>query len=118
MATELLRHDEIKTTLSKAKAVRGEAERMITLAKRGQVADYPATVKKARERDKEAAKIIASAVHCRRQVASVIFDKAVVTKVFEETAPRYKDRKGDYTRIIKDGYRRGDNAPMAIIQLV
>ncbi|MBX9770083.1 MAG: 50S ribosomal protein L17 [Candidatus Obscuribacterales bacterium] len=118
LATELLRHDEIKTTLSKAKAVRGEAERMITLAKRGQVADYPATVKKARERDKDAAKIIASAVHCRRQVASVIFDKAVVTKVFEETAPRYKDRKGGYTRIIKDGYRRGDNAPMAIIQLV
>lgn len=118
LATELLRHDEIKTTLAKAKAVRGEAERMITLAKRGQVADYPATVKKARERDQEAAKIIASALHCRRQVASFVTDKEVVKKVFEETAPRYKERKGGYTRILKDGYRRGDNAPMAIIQLV
>lgn len=118
LATELLRHDEIETTLAKAKAVRGEAERLITLAKRGYLADRASLDRKAREGDQEATKQIARSLHCRRQVASYVYDGDVVKKVFEETAPRYLERKGGYTRIIRAGIRRGDAAPKAIIQLV
>lgn len=118
LATELLRHDEIITTLAKAKAVRSQAEKMITLAKRGQVQDYKEALKKAKDGDAASARAIARSVHLRRQVSSFIYDNDVVKKVFEVTAPRYADRQGGYTRIIKAGFRRGDAAPMAIIQLV
>jgi large subunit ribosomal protein L17 len=118
LATELLRHDEIITTVAKAKAVRGEAERLITLAKKSQVGDYKALHKKAKDGDAEAAKQVARVLHLRRQLASYIYDDAVVEKVIDETAPRYKERHGGYTRIIRAGFRRGDAAPMAIIQLV
>ena len=118
LATELLRHDEIITTLAKAKAVRSEAEKMITLAKKGQLADREAVYKKAKEGDAESAKKLAKSLHCRRQVAKYLYDGEVVKKVFDETAPRYKDRQGGYTRIIRAGLRRGDASEMAIIQLV
>lgn len=118
LATELLRHDEIVTTVSKAKAVRSEAEKLITLAKKGQIAEREKLSKKAAEGDKEAARKLASSLHCRRQVASYLYDREVVKKVFDVTAPRYAERKGGYTRIIRAGIRRGDAAEMAIIQLV
>ena len=118
LATELLDHDEIVTTVSKAKAVRSHVEKMITLAKKGQIADYKSVLKKAKEGDAKAAKQIARSLHLRRQVAAFIYDDAVVKKVFDETAPRYLDRNGGYTRIVRAGFRRGDAAPMAIIQLV
>ncbi|CAN5167829.1 50S ribosomal protein L17 [soil metagenome] len=118
LATELLRHDEIETTLAKAKAVRSHAEKIITKGKHGQVGDYKALHEKAKNGDKDAAKEVARVVHLRRQVASYLYDKEVVRKVFDNIAPRYKDRQGGYTRIIKIGPRRGDNSEMAIIQLV
>ncbi len=118
LATELLRHDEIITTLAKAKALRSEAEKLITLAKKGQVVDREAVAKKAKEGDAESAKQIAKSLHCRRQVAAYLYDNDVVKKVFDETAPRYKERSGGYTRIIRAGFRRGDATEMAIIQLV
>ncbi len=118
LTTELLRHDEIVTTLSKAKALRSEAERIITKGKKGQVADYNAIYEKAQKGDAEAAKKVARAVHLRRQVRGYLYDRDVVHRVFEEIAPRYKDRQGGYTRIIKIGPRRGDATPMALIQLV
>ena len=118
LATELLRHDEIETTLAKAKAVRSHAEKIITKGKHGQVGDYKALHEKAKNGDKEAAKEVARVVHLRRQVSSYLYDKEVVRKVFDNIAPRYKDRQGGYTRIIKIGPRRGDNSEMAIIQLV
>src|SRR5579885_1901562 len=74
LATELLRHDEIVTTLAKAKAVRGEAEKMITLAKRGRLENHQAIAEKAKAGDKEAAKALARSLHCRRQVASYLYD--------------------------------------------
>ena len=106
LATELLRHDEIETTLAKAKAVRSHAERLITKGKHGDVGDYRALHEKAKNGDVEAAK----------KAAQV--DKEVVRRVFDEIAPRYKERQGGYTRIIKIGPRRGDNTEMALIQLV
>jgi large subunit ribosomal protein L17 len=118
LATELLRHDEITTTIAKAKAVRSEAEKIITKAKHGHIGDYHAVAKLAKGGDAAAAKRIAKSVHLRRQVAAFLYDKDVVKKVFDETAPRYMERKGGYTRIIRAGFRRGDAAPMAIIQLV
>jgi len=117
LATELLRHDEIVTTLSKAKAVRGEAEKMITLAKRGGQAD-PELSKKAKAGDVEAAKKVAEHVHCRRQLGAFLYDDEVVKRVVNVVGPRYATREGGYTRIIRAGFRRGDAAPMAIIQLV
>lgn len=119
LATELLRHDEIVTTLAKAKAVRSHAEKMITKGKKGiSEGDYKALHEKAKGGDQEAAKKVARVVHLRRQVGSFLYDRDVVTRVFDEIAPRYKDRQGGYTRIIKTGPRRGDATEMAIIQLV
>lgn len=118
LATELLRHDEIVTTLAKAKAVRSQAEKMITLAKRGYLPNYEELKKKARDGDAGAQKEIARSVHLRRKVAAFVYDNDVVKKVFDTTAPRYLERKGGYTRIIRAGFRRGDATPMAIIQLV
>jgi large subunit ribosomal protein L17 len=121
LATELLRHDEIVTTLSKAKAVRSHAEKMITLAKHGLLADKE-VYNKAKSNDaqvaSEASKQISKHVHCRRQMLAFIYDKEVVNRAFDELAPRYSKRQGGYTRIVKTHFRRGDAAPMALIQLV
>ena len=93
MVTALLENGKIETTVTRAKEVRALAENMITLGKRGDL-------------------------HARRQALSFITKEDVVKKVFEELAPKYAERNGGYTRIIKTGVRRGDNAPMAIISLV
>ena len=117
LATELLRHDEIMTTLAKAKAVRSEAEKLITLAKSGKLSGTDLHAK-AKQGDQNAQKELAKHVHTRRQLTAYVYDADVVKRTYEEIAPRYADRKGGYTRIIKAGFRRGDAAPMAIIQLV
>ena len=93
LVTELLRHGRIKTTLAKAKALRSPAEKMITLGKRGDL-------------------------HARRQALSYIQSKDVVHELFDTIAARYADREGGYTRILKLGQRKGDAAPIAIIELV
>ncbi len=94
LATEILRHDEIVTTFSKAKAVQAQVERMITLGKKGYLADHHALYDKAKAGDLDAAKQVAKAVHLHRQAAAYLYDKAVVTRVFDEIAPRYLDRSG------------------------
>ena len=93
MVTSLLENGKIETTVTRAKEVRSLAEKMITLGK-------------------------TNTLHSRRQALSFITKEAVVVKVFDEIAPKYADRNGGYTRIIRTGVRRGDNAPMAIISLV
>jgi large subunit ribosomal protein L17 len=93
MVTSLFQHEKITTTDAKAKELRPIAEKMITLGKRGDL-------------------------HAVRQAAAYIRDKKVVTKLFESLAPRYKERNGGYTRIIKLGIRSGDNANVSILELV
>ncbi len=93
MVTSFLSHERITTTDAKAKELRSIAEKMITLGKRGDL-------------------------HAMRQAAAYIRDKKVVTKLFTTIAPRYKERNGGYTRIVKLGIRPGDNAPVSIIELV
>jgi large subunit ribosomal protein L17 len=93
LATSLFEHDSITTTEAKAKRLRPLAERLITFAKRGDL-------------------------HARRRVLSVISDKGVVHRLFTEIAPDMAERPGGYTRITKIGARKGDNAPMAVIELV
>ena len=93
LITSLLREEKIKTTDPKAKELRRWADRVITLGKQG-------------------------SLHARRQVLSIVHDKIVVRKLFDTIAPRFKDRPGGYTRIIKLGIRRGDAARMAVIELV
>jgi large subunit ribosomal protein L17 len=93
MVTALLRHERIETTDAKAKELRRWADRMIGLGKQG-------------------------TLHARRQAHSIIRDAAVVRKLFDTLAPRFKDRRGGYTRTAKLGPRRGDNAPISIIELV
>ena len=93
LATSLFEHDRITTTEAKAKRLRPLAERLITFAKRGDL-------------------------HARRQVMTVIRDKDVVHKLFAEIGPKFATRPGGYTRIIKINPRKGDNAPMAVIELV
>lgn len=93
LVTSFLNHEKITTTDAKAKEIRSVAEKMITLGKRGDL-------------------------HAMRQAASYIREKSVVTKLFSTIAPRYKDRPGGYTRIIKLGVRQGDAAPVSIIELV
>ncbi len=93
LAAALYTHKSIKTTETKAKRLRPLAERLITFAKRGDL-------------------------HARRRVLSVIGDKEVVHVLFNEIAPLVADREGGYTRITKVGNRKGDNAPMAVIELV
>src|SRR5882757_379606 len=93
LATSLFSHGRITTTEAKAKRLRPLAERLITFAKRGDL-------------------------HARRRVLGIISDKGVVHELFTEIAPLVADREGGYTRIIKTGYRKGDNAPMAVIELV
>ncbi|MEV4468614.1 50S ribosomal protein L17 [Nonomuraea sp. NPDC049504] len=93
LATDLFRHGKIRTTVAKAKRLRPLAERLITKAKKGDI-------------------------HNRRQVLTVVRDKGVVHQLFTEIAPTFAERPGGYTRITKIGARKGDNAPMAVIELV
>ncbi len=93
LATALFEHGRITTTHAKAKRLRPLAERLITFAKRGDL-------------------------HARRQVLTVVRDKGVVHTLFAEIGPRYDKRAGGYTRIVKIGPRKGDNAPMAVIELI
>jgi large subunit ribosomal protein L17 len=93
LATDLFEHGRITTTEAKARRLRPVAERLITKAKKGDL-------------------------HNRRQVMRTILDKGVVHTLFTEIGPRYENRPGGYTRITKIGNRRGDNAPMAVIELV
>ncbi|AEG16524.1 MULTISPECIES: 50S ribosomal protein L17 [Desulfofundulus] len=93
LVTSLFRDNRIQTTEPRAKEVKSIADKMVTLAKRGDLA-------------------------ARRQALAYIYDERVVRKLFNDLAPRYADRPGGYTRIIKMGYRRGDAAPMVILELV
>jgi large subunit ribosomal protein L17 len=93
LAKSLFEHDQITTTEAKARLLRPYAERLITKAKKGDL-------------------------HNRRQVLAVLRDKDIVFRLFDEIAPNYANRPGGYTRIIKAGNRKGDNAPMAVIELV
>ena len=93
MLTSFFQYDRIETTEAKAKELRGLADQMITLAKRGDL-------------------------HARRQVLAYLMDEDVDKKLFDEIAPKYADRQGGYTRVIKLGLRKGDAAPLALIELV
>ena len=93
LTTSLLEHGKIETTVDRAKEVRRTTEKMITLGKRGDL-------------------------HARRQALSYITKEDVVTRLFEDVAPKYKDRQGGYTRIYRIGPRRGDAAELAVIELV
>lgn len=93
IVTSLFEHERIETTEAKAKELRKLADKMMTLAKRGDL-------------------------HARRQVLAFLMDEGVVKKLFDTLAPKYADRQGGYTRIIKTGVRKGDAAPMVIIELV
>lgn len=93
MASALIKHEQIITTLPKAKELRGVVDKLITLGKRGDL-------------------------HARRQAIAKIRDKAMVAKLFETLGPRYQERSGGYTRVLKAGFRYGDSAPMAVIELV
>ncbi len=93
MAVALIKHEQIVTTLPKAKDLRSIVEKLITLGKRGDL-------------------------HARRQAIAQMRDVDTVRKLFEVIGPRYKDRNGGYTRVLKAGYRYGDSAPVAVIELV
>src|SRR5215468_6431972 len=93
MAASLIRHEQIITTLPKAKDLRRVMDKYITLAKRGDL-------------------------NSRRLAAARMRDEAMVKKLFDVLAPRYKDRSGGYTRVLKAGYRYGDSAPVAVIEFV
>ena len=93
MAAALIKHEQIVTTLPKAKDLRGVVARLITLAKRGDL-------------------------HARRLAVARLRDEAMVSKLFETLGPRYKERPGGYTRVLKAGFRYGDSAPVAVIELV
>ncbi|WP_119343914.1 50S ribosomal protein L17 [Facilibium subflavum] len=111
MSASLLKHELIKTTLPKAKELRGHIEPLITLAKR------EVELRK-NESNMEAGEFKAQIVALRRQAFNTLRNKAAVKKLFEEVAPRYETRPGGYTRVLKCGYRFGDKAPMAFIELV
>lgn len=93
MSASLIKHEQIVTTLPKAKELRPIVEKLITLGKRGDL-------------------------HARRQAIAQIGDEAMVRKLFDVLGPRYKDRNGGYTRVLKAGFRHGDNAPVAVIEFV
>jgi large subunit ribosomal protein L17 len=93
MAVALIKHEQIVTTLPKAKDLRPVVEKLVTLGKRGDL-------------------------HARRQAISQIKDAVIVKKLFDVIGPRYKERNGGYTRVLKAGFRFGDNAPMAVIEFV
>ncbi len=101
LVTELIDHGRIQTTEAKCKAIRDQAEKLITIAKGGMVED------------------VAKQVHARRMVSAQVNGGVdTVRKLFTDIAPRYTERKGGYTRISKLGPRKGDNAPMALIEWV
>ncbi|MBN1934658.1 MAG: 50S ribosomal protein L17 [Anaerolineae bacterium] len=153
LITELFRHGRIQTTDAKANAIRGAAEKLITLSRRGQSdvilerarardrAGLEALVQKKRaerllamveaaeasdlseeEREKRQAELEAwvrgMGVHVRRQAAARLNDPVMVRKLFDELGPRYQSRPGGYTRILKMGRRKGDSAPISLIELV
>jgi large subunit ribosomal protein L17 len=93
MCQALIKHEQITTTLPKAKDLRPVVEKLVTLGKRGDL-------------------------HARRQAISQIKDVLLVKKLFDVLGPRYKERSGGYTRVLKAGFRYGDNAPLAIIEFV
>lgn len=93
MAAALINHEQIVTTLPKAKELRPIADKLVTLAKRGDL-------------------------HARRQAIAQIRDEKMVRKLFETIGPRFTDRAGGYTRVMRAGFRYGDNAPMAVIEFV
>ena len=93
LANSLIMHEQIKTTLPKAKELKPFVEKMITFGKKGDL-------------------------HSRRIVLSILRDQVAVKKLFDEVAPAFKERNGGYTRVLKNGFRTGDNAPMAVIQFV
>jgi large subunit ribosomal protein L17 len=93
MAAALIKHEQIVTTLPKAKDLRPIVEKLVTLGKKG-------------------------GLHARRQAVSELRDPAMVKKLFDVLAPRYKERAGGYTRVLKAGYRYGDSAPVAVIEFV
>lgn len=106
LALALLKNERIQTTEAKAEFVRGHVEKIITVAKRG--------LAKAEEKSDQAV-----AIHARRIAASRLNnDREIVQKLFDELAPRYKDRPGGYTRVYKLGPRKGDNAEMVLLELV
>jgi large subunit ribosomal protein L17 len=93
MAASLIKHEQIKTTLPKAKDLRPYVERLITLSKKGDL-------------------------HARRRAIAILRDQGMVRKLFDTIGPRYAERNGGYTRVLKAGYRYGDAAPMAFIEFV
>jgi large subunit ribosomal protein L17 len=93
MAAALIKHEQIKTTLPKAKELRSVVDKLITLGKKG-------------------------SLHDRRRAYALLRDDATTAKLFETLGPRYKERNGGYTRVLKAGFRYGDAAPMAVIELV
>ena len=93
MAAALIKHEQITTTLPKAKELRPVVEKLVTLGKRGDL-------------------------HARRQAVAQMRDIAMVKKLFDVLGPRYKDRNGGYTRVMKAGFRYGDSAPVAVIEFV
>lgn len=93
MVTELFRHGRIETTLAKAKELRSFAEKLITLGKQGDL-------------------------KAKREALRYLMDKAIMRKLFNEIAPRYKERAGGYTRIYRTSFRKGDGAPLSIIELI
>ena len=95
MAAALIKHEQIKTTLPKAKELRPVVEKLVTLSRRG-----------------------SKDLHARRQLIAQVGDEAQVTKLFDVIGPRYASRPGGYTRVLKAGFRHGDNAPMAFIEFV
>ncbi len=103
LVTELIRHGRISTTRAKAQAIRGQAEKLITMAKRGLVA---AETEPSR------------GVFARRLAAARLNDPKVVQKLFDEVAPRFADRPGGYTRMLRLGPRKGDSAEMVVLELV
>jgi len=97
---QLFEHERIRTTRTKADAVRGQAEKMITLAKRGNKAEG------------------ADAVHIKRLAIARLGDKEITAKLFDDIAPRFENRPGGYTRLIKLGPRHGDSAEMVLLELI
>src|SRR3990172_453169 len=101
LVKQLFEHERIQTTRAKAEAIRGQAEKLISLAKRGNAADEPSKM-----------------VHARRLVAARLDDPRIVRKLFDDIAPRYADRPGGYTRMLKLGPRESDRAEMVLLELV